>query len=45
LSQRLSAGQTSNHRAVKVRVVFNQPTGGSRQLAEAQRVFAYVPQP
>jgi len=45
LSQRLSAGQTSNHRGVNVRVLATNPDGTLRQLAEAQRVFAYVPQP
>jgi type II secretory pathway pseudopilin PulG len=43
-SQRL-AGQTSNHRAVKVRVLATNPDGTTRQLTEAQRVFAYVPPP
>ncbi len=43
LSQALSGGQTSNHRAVKVRVLVNGPGGASRQVAEAQRVFARVP--
>jgi type II secretory pathway pseudopilin PulG len=45
LSQPLTGGQTSNHRAVRVRVVVNDPVGASRQVAEAQRVFANVPQP
>jgi type II secretory pathway pseudopilin PulG len=45
LSQRLSAGQTSNHRAVKVRVLVSDASGTWRTVAEAQRVFANVPQP
>ena len=45
LSQRLATGQSSNHRAVKVRVLFTNPDGTTRPLAEAQRVFAYVPPP
>jgi type II secretory pathway pseudopilin PulG len=36
-------GQTSNHRAVKVRVLATNLDGTTRQLTEAQRVFAYVP--
>jgi type II secretory pathway pseudopilin PulG len=45
LSQALTGGLTSNHRAVRVRVLVNNPGGASRQVAEAQRVFANVPQP
>jgi type II secretory pathway pseudopilin PulG len=45
LSQALPAGQTSNHRAVRVRVLVSDADGKWRQVAEAQRVFARVPQP
>ena len=45
LSQRLGAGQTSNHRAVQVTVSATKSDGSTRQLAVAQRVFAYVPPP
>jgi len=45
LSQRLATGQSSNHRAVKVRVLFINADGTTRPIAETQRVFAYVPPP
>jgi len=34
-----------DHRAVKVCVLANNPDGTTRQLADVQRVFAYVPPP
>jgi type II secretory pathway pseudopilin PulG len=42
-SQRLAAGQTSNLRAVQVRVLADRPGGGVHTLADLRRVFAYVP--
>lgn len=43
LSQSLSAGQTSDYRAVEVRIVYNDPQRGPRELAKLRRVVAYVP--
>jgi type II secretory pathway pseudopilin PulG len=45
LSKLLAAGQTSYHRAAKVRVFVDRSDGSSRQLATLQRVFSYVPAP
>jgi type II secretory pathway pseudopilin PulG len=39
----LPAGQTSDYRAVEVRIMYVDPRGGSRQLAKLRRVVAYVP--
>ncbi len=39
----LSAGQTSNYRAVEVKIYFQDPTQGTRLLASLSRVFSYVP--
>lgn len=39
----LPAGVSSNHRAVRVLVTVDDPNGGTRELANLQRVFAYVP--
>jgi hypothetical protein len=39
----LSAGQTSDYRAVEVRIVENNPRTGPRQLVKLRRVVAYVP--
>ena len=44
-SQRLGSGQTSNLRAVDVRIYHDAPQGGSRELARIRRVYAYVPPP
>lgn len=43
LSQSLSSGQTSDYRAVEVRIVYNDPQRGPRELAKLRRVVAYVP--
>jgi prepilin-type N-terminal cleavage/methylation domain-containing protein len=43
LSQSLSSGQTSDYRAVEVRIVYNDPHRGPRELAKLRRVVAYVP--
>jgi hypothetical protein len=43
LTQRLAAGQTSDYRAIEVRIVLNDPTRGPRTVAKARRVVAYVP--
>jgi len=43
LTQRLSAGQTSDYRAVEVRIVQEVAEGGFRELAKLRRVVAYVP--
>jgi hypothetical protein len=40
LSQRLAAGQTSNYRAVEVKILDD-----TRELARLRRVIAYVPEP
>jgi type II secretory pathway pseudopilin PulG len=42
-SAALPAGQTSDYRAVEVRIMYVDPRGGSRQLAKLRRVVAYVP--
>jgi prepilin-type N-terminal cleavage/methylation domain-containing protein len=38
----LPSGQTSDYRAVEVRVLHVNPNGGARELARLQRVVAYV---
>ena len=43
LSQRLPNGQTSDYRAVEVRIVDNNPSRGPRELVKLRRVVAYVP--
>jgi prepilin-type N-terminal cleavage/methylation domain-containing protein len=43
LNSRLAAGQTSDYRAVDVRIMRDNPPGGSQQLAKVRRVVAYVP--
>ena len=43
LTVRLPAGQVSDYRAVVVRIVYVDPEGGERVLAELRRVVAYVP--
>ncbi|MBI1900252.1 MAG: prepilin-type N-terminal cleavage/methylation domain-containing protein [Planctomycetia bacterium] len=40
----LAAGQTSYHRAVRVRVFKNYGNGVTRTLADVKRVFSYVPE-
>jgi hypothetical protein len=42
LTTRLSAGQTSDYRAVEVRIVENNPKRGPSELAKIRRVVAYV---
>jgi type II secretory pathway pseudopilin PulG len=42
---RLAPGRTSDYRAVEVRVVYNDPSRGARELARIRRVVAYVPPP
>jgi type II secretory pathway pseudopilin PulG len=44
-SQKLASGQTSDYRAIEVRIILNDPTSGVRPLANARRVVAYVPSP
>jgi len=44
-SVRLPAGQTSNFRAVEVRVYHRNSDGSLRPLVELRRVYAYVPPP
>ncbi len=44
LSQRLPAGQVSDHRAIEVRIVAVNSDGGERELASLRRVIAYVKQ-
>lgn len=43
LTTRLPPGQVSDYRAIRVRVFYVHPDGGSRPLAELRRVVAYVP--
>jgi len=43
LTQRLPSGQVSDYRAVEVRIMYNDPNRGARQLAGLRRVVAYVP--
>lgn len=42
---RLASGQTSNYRAVEVRVYRDEPDGTSRPLAQIRRVYTYVSMP
>ena len=43
LTAALASGQTSNFRAVEVRIYVNDPNGARRLLTTLRRVFAYVP--
>jgi type II secretory pathway pseudopilin PulG len=43
LTTALASGQTSNYRAVEVRVYINDSNGARRLLTTLRRVFAYVP--
>jgi type II secretory pathway pseudopilin PulG len=43
LTTRLPAGQTSDYRAVEVRIMATDPDGRVRELAKVRRVVAYVP--
>ena len=43
LTTRLPWSQTSDYRAVEVRIFKDLPEGGSRELARLRRVVAYVP--
>jgi len=38
----LSAGQTSDYRAVEVRIIYNDPKRGPSELAKLRRVITYV---
>jgi hypothetical protein len=38
----LPAGQTSDYRAVEVRIMYNDPVRGASQLAKIRRVVTYV---
>lgn len=42
LNSNLPSGQTSDYRAVEVRIIFNDPQTGPRTLAKLRRVVAYV---
>jgi type II secretory pathway pseudopilin PulG len=42
LTTQLPANQTSDYRAVEVRIVYNNPNSGPRTLATIRRVVAYV---
>jgi prepilin-type N-terminal cleavage/methylation domain-containing protein len=42
LTSRLPAGQTSDYRAVEVRIIYNDPQSGPMQLAQIRRVVTYV---
>jgi len=43
LTQALPSGSTSNHRAVHVQVLVDDPVKGPQPRADLTRVFAYVP--
>jgi len=43
LSQSLSGTQTSDYRAVEVRIVYNDPQRGPIELARIRRIVSYVP--
>ena len=40
----LAAGQTSDYRAVRVRILVDDATRGPQEVARLTRVFTYVPQ-
>ncbi len=42
LTTPLPAGQTSDYRAVQVRILYNDPVRGTSQLAMIRRVVTYV---
>lgn len=42
LTAPLPAGQTSDYRAVEVRITYNDPVSGPRQLAKLRRIVTYV---
>lgn len=42
LTAQLPAGQTSDYRAIEVRIIYNDPTRGPSELAKLRRVIAYV---
>ena len=43
LTARLPAGQVSDYRAVEVRIIYDDPDRGRRELASLRRDVAYVP--
>lgn len=43
LSQGLPLAQTSDYRAIEVRILYDLPVGGQRELAKIRRVVPYVP--
>ena len=43
LTQALPSGQTSDYRVVEVRVIYDDPNVGPRELAKIRRVVTYVP--
>ena len=43
LTQAMPAGQTSQHRAVEVKIYFKDASQATRPLASLRRVFTYVP--
>jgi len=42
LATPLPAGQTSDYRAVEVRILYNDPACGARELVKLRRIVAYV---
>jgi prepilin-type N-terminal cleavage/methylation domain-containing protein len=42
LTSPLPAGQTSDYRAVEVRIIYNDPNRGPRELAKIRRIVTYV---
>ena len=45
LSLRLTGSNTSNHRAVEVTILRQQPDNSLREITRSRRVYAYVPAP
>lgn len=45
LAAPLTGGATTDYRAARVRILFDDPVRGERELANVTRVFSYVPMP
>ena len=43
LQTKLAAGQTSDYRMVEVRIIYNDPAQGAREIVKLKRVVPYVP--
>ena len=44
-SQKLTGSQTSDYRAVDVKIMYNDPVRGWIQLAQARRIVTYLQVP